>query len=432
MAMGSLLTGRGWNVAGWHGRRRRRRAGVAVAAVAALAAGSAGLAPAAAAPLPSAPAVHQDRSVPVKPVISHYRAATPTRSWHASKASWPAGSGQAMLRAGRATTSPQEGTGPAVPAGRLPVWVSPADSGRPAARSRMQASSWAGGPGGAAPRVGVAFASRTAAQLAGVSGVVFSVRRDDGVRAAALVRLTLSYSGFADAFGGDWASRLRLVTLPACALTTPSRPACRVQTPVSSSNNSRAQTVAAEVTVPAGTSGPAPLTPGTPAAADADLFQVQPSGLVLAASSAPGGGGGDYTATSLLPSGSWQAGGSADAFTWSYPITEPAVPGGLAPSVQLAYDSQAQDGLTSSTNNQASVVGDGWQLPGSYVERSYQSCHQNPAGPTQTWDSCWSSSNTLTLSLNGQTSTLVKDDTTGVYHPADDSNERVQYKTGAV
>src|SRR5205823_3221966 len=49
----------------------------------------------------------------------------------------------------------------------------------------------------------------------------------------------------------------------------------------------------------------------------------------------------------------------------------------------------------------------------------------------QTWDNCWSSNNTLTLSLNGSSSTLIKDDTTGVYHPQNDANERVEYLTGA-
>jgi hypothetical protein len=102
------------------------------------------------------------------------------------------------------------------------------------------------------------------------------------------------------------------------------------------------------------------------------------------------------------------------------------------PSLALSYDSQSVDGLTSTTNNQAPTVGDGWALSDNYIERSYQSCHQNPAGTTRTWDSCWSGSNTLTLSLNGSTTTLIKDDSTGMYHPQDDNGDRVQYKTGAV
>jgi RHS repeat-associated protein len=352
-------------------------------------------------------------------------------SWHATQPRWPAGSGQALLGTGAAAAGPAS-SGAARPAraGTLPVWIAPATSGPTAGASR----SAAGGPAGVPPRVSATIASRAAARSAGVTGVLFSVRRDDGVRAAEQAQLTLGYGQFADAFGGDWASRLRLAAMPACALTTPDVPGCRVQTPLRSSNNAQAATVAARVSVPAaGPPAPAPLAPGAPAGGGVSLSPAQPAAtMVIAASSSPGGGAGDYTATSLQPSGSWQAGGSADPFSWSYPIPVPTVPGGLVPTVRLSYDSQSQDGLTSSTNNQASVVGDGWQLPQSYVERSYQSCHQNPAGTTQTWDNCWSASNTLTLSLNGSTSTLIKDDTTGAYHPADDSSERVQYKTGAV
>ncbi len=50
------------------------------------------------------------------------------------------------------------------------------------------------------------------------------------------------------------------------------------------------------------------------------------------------------------------------AFTYWYPITVPPVPGGLAPPVSLDYDSQALDGETSSTNDQASWGGPGLGL----------------------------------------------------------------------
>src|SRR5439155_1213900 len=153
--------------------------------------------------------------------------------------------------------------------------------------------------------------------------------------------------------------------------------------------------------------------------------------VVLAAASGDSGGAGDFTATSLKASGSWSAGGSSDAFTWSHPIPVPTVPGGLIPNVTLSYSSQAVDGLTSATNNQASLIGDGWDYSPGYVERSYQSCHENPAGPTRTWDTCWSPDNQLTLSLNGASTLLVKDDATGVYHPDNDANEKVEYLTGA-
>lgn len=76
----------------------------------------------------------------------------------------------------------------------------------------------------------------------------------------------------------------------------------------------------------------------------------------------------------------WAAGGSSDAFTWNYPMTPPPAPGGLQPTLELNYDSQSVDGLTSATNNQASWAGDGWSYEPGFIERSYQSCYQNPAG----------------------------------------------------
>jgi hypothetical protein len=153
---------------------------------------------------------------------------------------------------------------------------------------------------------------------------------------------------------------------------------------------------------------------------------------VLAAdATASGGGTGDFSATSLQPSGSWQAGGSSDGFTWSYPIGVPQVPGGLRPRIELSYSSQSVDGLTSATNNQASWVGDGWSYDPGFIERSYQSCHDSSDAPTKSWDECWSVDNQLTMSLNGSNTTLIRDDATGQYHPADDANEKVEYLTGA-
>jgi RHS repeat-associated protein len=324
----------------------------------------------------AAPAAPHDRSVAVAPVTSHYRPPASMPAWRPAAVAWPSGAADVTPAAAPAR------------AGSLPVWV--------------------GAPSGAPARVHVNVASRQAAAAAGVTGVLASVGRTDGAGARAPVRVTLGYSVFRDAFGGDWASRLRLVQLPACALTRPADPACRTQTPVASTRDARAGTLTANVAVAA-----APM-------------------VLAATSSDAGGGGGDYTATAPQSSSSWQAGGSSDSFTWSYPIPVPPVPGGFQPQVALSYDSQSVDGLTSSTNNQASWIGDGWQYNPGFVERGFSSCTQNPAGPTKTSDTCWSASNTLTLSLEGRTSTLVRDDATGTYHPQGDGNERVQDLTGAV
>lgn len=408
----------------WRGRFRAGSAAgrASVCGVAALAMAAqfiAGAAPAAAGVRGAAPTAVHEKSTPVYAVTSHYQKASLTPSWQPSKTVWPAGSGDAVLAAApsaRAASRVVPAPATKTQAGSLPLWVS-------------QQSAAVASP----LRVHAAVAAKETAEAAGVKGVLFTVARGDGAGAPATVHLTLSYAQFQDAFGGDWAARLALVQLPACAVTTPNVPACRVRTPVKFANDPAARTLQADVALPGAPTEAAPS--AAPARSGSARAAVAAPSLVLAADSTTasdaGGGAGDFTATSLKASGSWQAGGSSDAFTWSYPIPVPAVPGGLQPKLSLSYDSQSVDGLTSSSNNQASWVGDGWSLSESYIERSYQSCHQNPAGTTQTWDECWSDNNALTLSLNGSTTMLVKDDATGTYRAANDSNERIQYLTGA-
>ena len=58
----------------------------------------------------------------------------------------------------------------------------------------------------------------TTAEL-GIQGLVFTVAGTGDGKAAT----TVDYSSFADAYSGNWSSRLRLVRLPECALTTPEK-----------------------------------------------------------------------------------------------------------------------------------------------------------------------------------------------------------------
>jgi RHS repeat-associated protein len=371
------------------------------------------------------PSPSHTKPVPVTPVVSHYHQPRPTPKYRAPAVAWPSGHAEVSLAppssgaTGR-TAGHRQPTA-SVRAGELPVRL-----------RRVAASASAHHAGILAPAnpalpanpsaVGVDVLTRAQARAAGVNGVLLSLTDDSGPSAAgAGVGVTVDYGSFASAFGGDWASRLRLVSLPSCALTTPQVPACRRETPVVSSNDTATHTLSSDdVQLP------------TSSAAKTVSSVAGPQVTLLAADSSAGGGGGDFSATSLKPSGSWQAGGSSDAFGWSYPIGVPSVPGGLTPVISLDYNSQSQDGLTSSTNNQASLIGDGFDYDPGFIERSYQSCDQNPAGATKTEDNCWSNSNTLTMSLGGHSSVLIKDDSTGDWHPQDDANERIQYKTGAV
>ncbi len=179
--------------------------------------------------------------------------------------------------------------------------------------------------------VSVTVADQGAAAQAGHDGVVFSLIGAGTGRA----RVSVDYTGFGKAFGGDYATRLRLARLPACALSTPTVAQCRTTTPVASTNNPQAGTVTGSV----------------------DLGR---SPVVMLLTAGPSGDNGDYTATSLSEAGTWRVGTQMGDFTWSYPMSVPPAPGGPAPSVSLSYDSSSVDGLTGTTNNQGSWIGDGW------------------------------------------------------------------------
>jgi len=352
-------------------------------------------------PAPLRPIAAQ-RPVPIHAVPSHPVKLPANRPWTLPRATWPAaGTGTVTLASPAAhgavkTAATASSAALALPspgsarAGALPVWVGPASA--------------AGAAGAVAPGARVVMASRAAAAAAGIGGVIFSVAGAGAGLAGTAVHVSLDYSSFAYADGGGYAARLHLVELPGCALTTPGVAACRKQVPLASSDDVRDSRLGADVTLPA------------PAAA-----------VVLAATTSASGSDGDFTATPLSEAGTWTAGGSSGAFTYSYPIQVPPVPGALEPSISLDYDSQTVDGLTSSTNNQASWVGDGWDYQPGYVERDYQSCEQTSE---KTGDLCWSSNDVTTLSLGGMTTTLVDDPTNG-WHAEADSGYKITYTTGS-
>ncbi|MFI6588170.1 RHS repeat-associated core domain-containing protein [Embleya sp. NPDC050493] len=272
----------------------------------------------------------------------------------------------------------------------------------------------------AAPaRVKVTVADRTATDRAGVDGVLLSVARADGRTDTGRVTVSLDYAAFRDAFGADWSTRLALFALPECALTTPELPQCRTRTPLATSrNDARAHTVAADVDL-AATAAPTARSGAAPAAGR----------TVLAAAAADAAPSGDFTATSLTPSGSWTAGGNSGSMNWSHPIPVPPAIGGTAPQVSLAYNSGAVDGKGTSTNNQASWVGEGWDYSPGFVERSYQACAKD--GQDKSGEKCWSNQNSLTLSLNGRSSTLLRDDVANTWRLQEDDGSRIELLTGA-
>ncbi|KOV57820.1 ligand-binding protein [Streptomyces sp. NRRL WC-3618] len=241
----------------------------------------------------------------------------------------------------------------------------------------------------AAPtRANVDVLSHTAAQKAGIDGLLLKVTRADNRTSATngKVSVEVDYAAFAQAYGGDWAQRLRLVELPACALTTPTAAKCQTVTPLKTDNDVREQKLTADVAALSAAKAP-----------------------LLAAAAGPAGGSGSYAATSLAPSASWQVAGQTGGFTWQYPLRVPPAIAGPSPQLGLGYNSASTDGRTASSNNQTSWIGEGFDLSAGYIERSYQACTEDghdEAG-SQKYDLCWHSDN-ATMNFGGRAGELVK------------------------
>ncbi|MFC5724576.1 RHS repeat domain-containing protein [Streptomyces gamaensis] len=289
-------------------------------------------------------------------------------------------------------------------------------------------------PGGADVQV----LDRSAAERLGVDGVLLAVRGKPGA-ADGSAQVRLDYSDFAHAYGGDWASRLTLVQLPGCALESPGKDGCDKGTPLPTKNDTGAETLTADVPLDgkagAGEEGAGeegadskPVTRAPRKARSVTGLSAAPGTVLLAATAAPAGGGGDFRATPLSPSGKWAAGGSAGGFAWTYELQTPEVPGGLEPDLDLGYSSQSLDGRTAATNNQANWVGDGWSLSENYVERRYKPCvddMKDGNNKAKNGELCWGGEN-ATLSLNGKSHVLVKDDKSGAWKFKDDDGTRVE------
>ncbi|GGK47450.1 hypothetical protein GCM10010094_04380 [Streptomyces flaveus] len=269
---------------------------------------------------------------------------------------------------------------------------------------------------GVADEVTVTVLGRKAARAAGVDGVLLTVRGNEKGGA----RLAVNYDKFAVG-GGDFGGRLRLVQLPSCVLTSPDKRTCRVQKELPSVNNRRETRVTGDVSLPQS----AAEVSRTDRSASPTASRTSQA-TVLAVTAGAASGLGNYKATPLSASSTWEAGGSSGSFTWSYPLGVPAPAAGPKPDLAFSYDSSSVDGRTANTNNQGSLVGEGFDLTSSYIERKYGSCDDD--GQTDKFDLCWKYTN-ASLVLNGKASELVKDDTSGEWRLKNDDASKVEHLT---
>ncbi|MEU2180013.1 polymorphic toxin-type HINT domain-containing protein [Streptomyces thermolilacinus] len=265
-----------------------------------------------------------------------------------------------------------------------------------------------------AESVTVTVLDQKRAAALGVKGLVLSVT---GPADGGTSGLAIDYAAFASAYGGDWAGRLQLVQLPGCALSTPAAAACRTRTPLRFTNDRRAEQLKADLTFRA-----APAR-----AARAATAPTTAQTMVLAVTAGTKSGSGDYKATPLSASSTWEAGGSSGTFTWSYPLRVPPSAAGPKPDLKISYDSGSIDGRTASTNNQGTAIGEGFDITSSYIERKYGSCDDD--GQDGKNDLCWKYEN-ASLVLNGHASELVKDDESGQWRLANDDASTVLHYSG--
>ncbi|MCL2784196.1 MAG: hypothetical protein FWD55_01925, partial [Propionibacteriaceae bacterium] len=261
----------------------------------------------------------------------------------------------------------------------------------------------------------------------------------------------VDYSSFADAVGGGFGSRLHLVSLPTCALISPSVPECLIQTDLVSVNDGNAQTVRAVVETQVGEFDSSGISDGAVVddemAVDSDSAvvdsvaggkSVDMERFVVAVVGGSRSGEGDYGVTPMSVAGSWAGGGRTGEFRWSYPLGTPTVPGEIGPELLLAYSSGLTDGGVSNTNNQASWVGEGFNLNNAYIERRFVSCADDMAGgnnPVATGDLCWFSDSlkpagvkhlNAFLVLGDHSGQLVQIGTTNQWRLKDDDGTRIK------
>ncbi len=288
--------------------------------------------------------------------------------------------------------------------------VSPADATKQLAQAKGKGKTKAK----AAHRVQkvyVSFVDGSTARKLGLTGPVLTLKRADSSSAAGTVGVRLPRKLLDSVYGADFSSRARWVQLGARTEPKSHKDVVKAaeEVPISNAATSSELVVAARV-------GSTPV--------------------MLAALAAPvsSSGTGDFTATSLKPSSAWDVSGQTGTFSWKYSLRVPPAPAGPSPDLALSYDSQSVDGLTGSTNNQPSAIGEGWSLGGTgFIERSYVACaiDDGASGPVPTsGDLCYKNAN-ATISFAGHSGELVPVAGTNQYRLSNDDGTRFTELTGA-
>lgn len=242
--------------------------------------------------------------------------------------------------------------------GDLPVWV-----GRPATGTAPQ-------------RVRVRLLDQAQASAMGSRFVALALERADGASIPAAVTLVVDYAGLERSFGGNFARRLRLVSLPRCAATTPDLPECVQQTVLPTSNDVAARTLtvrtAAVPPASATTTAQDPASPSATVPAEASpSAEPSPSAEAASAEVSPGESQEEATLAEESEAPTAQPAAAPSAQEPATEATDPAEPvgGDVLPVVDLSPGvvAMSSGGSSGAGDYSASpLTGSGeWQAGGS-------------------------------------------------------------------
>lgn len=220
----------------------------------------------------------------------------------------------------------------------------------------------------------------------------------------AVARFRVDYGAFVDEYGANWGERLRVGRFDECALVGGER--CGPDVAGEFVNDSESDVITFDVALADLASG-SPATPTAPSGFRSAPSPSQTSGggaSGFGLMSGPSSFAGNFSTTSLNPTGVWSVGTQSGSFTWSYPVSLPAPPAGQAPGVSVSYSAAALDGLTSDQNTQGGVLGPGWSVAEGFIERGYRPCGADGGAGA---DFCWTWDN-ATFSFAGMSGELVR------------------------
>ncbi|WP_432181382.1 polymorphic toxin-type HINT domain-containing protein [Streptomyces sp. NBC_00063] len=314
----------------------------------------------------------------------------------------------AWAKPGSATASLASGAKSASHAGDLPISLTPARATAKTSKTGKAGNTHKATHPSFTGKATVRVLDAKTTQHAGINGLMFTLQAQPDAEAGA-AGVSVDYSEFAQEYGGSYAARLKLVRLPTCAATDPGTKTCSTATPLATDNDTKTHTLTANTTLPVSASTKSATEP-----------------MVLAATAGTSSDHGDYQASQLSPSSTWSTDLNSGSYSWSYNMPVPGVPGSFTPQVGLSYSSAGVDGRTANSNNQASWVGDGFNLWPGFIERSYKACSDD--GITQNADGkkpgdlCWAYDN-ATISFAGHSGELIAQDTNSFRIKGDDGTK---------